>query len=269
MRGSEERESGVAWSRHVGMADPRAETSSLSDKTEFTDRDYVRTRVARIRSPLHCVRIGRWLGARRIAFVFGLWCFWWTSVHDVRVCRGRFGDVSLRLLAAAEHVSALLHSCIAVVLCRARGLLYVLCWYVGVLPLKVGTGKWDPGSCGVRAISPAGRRFRASALVSGRKNHDVYACMCTVFLFAFPTLGLCCCMLGDCTIGISTVERSVEIVIVIAKCQSNVSNDFTLQIHTDSTVGFELHRIEQTTRFYIFYFRYRFHVRFDAIRVTL
>ena len=65
--------------------------------------------------------------------------------------------------------------------------------------------------------------------------------------------------------------RSVEIqiVIVIAKCQSNVSNDFTLQIHTDSTVGFELHRIEQTTRFYIFYFRYRFHVRFDAIRVTL
>ena len=24
-------------------------------------------------------------------------CFWWTSVHDVRVCRGRFGDVSLRL----------------------------------------------------------------------------------------------------------------------------------------------------------------------------
>jgi hypothetical protein len=25
----------------------------------------------------------------------------------------------------------------------------------------------------LRAISPAGRRFRASALVSGRKNHDV------------------------------------------------------------------------------------------------
>jgi hypothetical protein len=37
-----------------------------------------------------------------------------------------------------------------------------------------------------RAISPAGRRFRASALVSGRKNHDVYAYMCTFFLvFAF------------------------------------------------------------------------------------
>ena len=33
-----------------------------------------------------------------------------------------------------EHVSASLHCC---VLCR--GLLYVLCWYVGVLPLKVGS----------------------------------------------------------------------------------------------------------------------------------
>ena len=51
-----------------------------------------------------------------------------------------------------------------------RGLLYVLCWYVGVLPLTKG---------GIlRAISPAGRRFRASALVSGRKNHDVYILLC-------------------------------------------------------------------------------------------
>ena len=24
-------------------------------------------------------------------------CLWWASVHDVRVCRGRFCDVSLRL----------------------------------------------------------------------------------------------------------------------------------------------------------------------------
>ena len=61
-----------------------------------------------------------------------------------------------------------------------RGLLYVVCWYVGVLPLKVGS---------LRAISPAGRRFRASALVSGRKNHDVYAYMCIFFLFAFRHLG--------------------------------------------------------------------------------
>ena len=30
----------------------------------------------------------------------------------------------------------------------------------------------------LRAISPAGRRFRASALVSGRKNHDVYTFLC-------------------------------------------------------------------------------------------
>ena len=34
----------------------------------------------------------------------------------------------------------------------------------------------------LRAISPAGRRFRALALVSGRKNHDVYAYMCTFSL---------------------------------------------------------------------------------------
>ena len=26
-----------------------------------------------------------------------VWCLCWTSVHDVRVCRGRFGDLSLRL----------------------------------------------------------------------------------------------------------------------------------------------------------------------------
>jgi hypothetical protein len=52
-------------------------------------------------------------------------------VQDVGVYRGRFCDVSLRLR------SMFAHRCIAV--CSVVGLLYVLCWYVGVLPLKVGS----------------------------------------------------------------------------------------------------------------------------------
>ena len=41
----------------------------------------------------------------------------------------------------------------------------------------------------LRAISPAGRRFRASALVYGRRSHDVYTFVCIhvhlFFVFAF------------------------------------------------------------------------------------
>ena len=46
-------------------------------------------------SPLHCVRIGRSLDARRFAFV--LCASGGPLSHDVRVFRGRFGDLSLRL----------------------------------------------------------------------------------------------------------------------------------------------------------------------------
>jgi hypothetical protein len=118
-------------------------------------------------SPLHCVRNGRSLGARCRAIVFcadgGP-----LSEQHVRVCRGRFCDLSLRLRSAS------LHCC---VLCRARGLLYVLCGY----PASKGGILW--------AISPAGRRFRASALVSGRKNHDVYTWLCIhVHLFLLLSL---------------------------------------------------------------------------------
>ena len=67
---------------------------------------------------------------------------------------------------------------------RIVALLYALSWVAVRGMLVCGC----PASKGgiLRAISPAGRRFRASALVSGRKNHDVYAYMCTFFLvFAF------------------------------------------------------------------------------------
>jgi hypothetical protein len=77
--------------------------------------------------PLHCVRFGRWLGSS--LHCIRVLCFWWGgSKQDVRVSRGRFRDLSL------EHGCALL-------LCYViyRGLLYVVCWYVGVLPLKVGS----------------------------------------------------------------------------------------------------------------------------------
>ena len=70
---------------------------------------------------------------------------------------------------------------------RIVALLYALSWVAVRGMLVCGC----PASKGgiLRAISPAGRRFRASALVSGRKNHDVYAYMCTFFLFAFRHLG--------------------------------------------------------------------------------
>ena len=63
---------------------------------------------------------------------------------------------------------------------RIVALLYALSWVAVRGMLVCGC----PASKGgiLRAISPAGRRFRASALVSGRKNHDVYAYMCTFFL---------------------------------------------------------------------------------------
>ena len=67
---------------------------------------------------------------------------------------------------------------------RIVALLCALSWVAVRAMLVCGC----PASKGgiLRAISPAGRRFRASALVSGRKNHDVYAYMCTFFLvFAF------------------------------------------------------------------------------------
>ena len=56
---------------------------------------------------------------------------------------------------------------------RIVALLYALSWVAVRAMLVCGC----PASKGgvLRAISPAGRRFRASALVSGRKSHDVYA----------------------------------------------------------------------------------------------
>jgi hypothetical protein len=88
-------------------------------------------------SPLHCVRFGRWLGARCIAFVF--MCFWWASEQDVRVSRGRFHDLSLRL----RSMSASLHCCVLY-----RGLLYVISLVCGCPASKGGI---------LRAISPAGQ----------------------------------------------------------------------------------------------------------------
>ena len=59
---------------------------------------------------------------------------------------------------------------------RIVALLYALSWVAVRGMLVCGC----PASKGgiLRAISPAGRRFRASALVSGRKNHDVYTFVC-------------------------------------------------------------------------------------------
>jgi hypothetical protein len=72
-------------------------------------------------------------------------------------CEGLPWPFSLCDSAAVEHVSASLHCC---VLCR--GLLHVICWYVGVLPLKVG-------SCRRDRPQDVETRVRASALVYGRK----------------------------------------------------------------------------------------------------
>ena len=87
-------------------------------------------------------------------------------MHDERVYRGRCCDVSGVCGCGA---------CL-----RIAALLYALSWVAVRAMLVCGC----PASKGgiLRAISPAGRRFRASALVSGRKNHDVYAYMCTFFL---------------------------------------------------------------------------------------
>ena len=49
-----------------------------------------------------------------------------------RVCRGRFRDVTLRLW------SMFAHRCLQNALSWVA-VQYVLCWYVGVLPLKVGS----------------------------------------------------------------------------------------------------------------------------------
>ena len=78
-------------------------------------------------------------------------------------------------------------------------LLYALSWVAVRGMLVCGC----PASKGgiLRAISPAGRRFRASALVYGHKITMYIPYMCTFFFFAFPTLGLWC---WDCTAGIST-----------------------------------------------------------------
>ena len=59
---------------------------------------------------------------------------------------------------------------------RIAALLCALSWVAVRAMLVCGC----PASKGgiLRAISPAGRRFRASALVSGRKNHDVYTFLC-------------------------------------------------------------------------------------------
>ena len=59
---------------------------------------------------------------------------------------------------------------------RIVALLYALSWVAVRGMLVCGC----PASKGgiLRAISPAGRRFRASALVSGREHHDVYKIVC-------------------------------------------------------------------------------------------
>ena len=67
---------------------------------------------------------------------------------------------------------------------RIAALLYALSWVAVRGMLVCGC----PASKGgiLRAISPAGRRFRASALVSGRKITMYIPYMCTFFLvFAF------------------------------------------------------------------------------------
>ena len=97
-----------------------------------------------------------------------VWCLCWTSVHAERVYRGRCCDVSLRLR------SMFAHRCIVCMLCR--GLLYVVCWYVGVLPLKVG-------SCGRSRPQDVDFALRRSCLVV-KITMYIHFCayMCTFFL---------------------------------------------------------------------------------------
>ena len=69
-----------------------------------------------------------------IAIVFGASGGPLTSEQDVRVCRGRFCDVTLRLWRrACSRIVALLFALSWV---AVRGMLV---WYVGVLTLKVGS----------------------------------------------------------------------------------------------------------------------------------
>ena len=71
-------------------------------------------------SPLHCVRIARRMDARRVAIVFGAYCnVCWTSVHDERVRRGRFGDVSLRLRSMFAHRCIVVCSVVGCCTCYA------------------------------------------------------------------------------------------------------------------------------------------------------
>jgi hypothetical protein len=46
-------------------------------------------------------------------------CLWWASVHDVRVCRGRFCDVSLRLRSMFAHRCIVVCSVVGCCTCYA------------------------------------------------------------------------------------------------------------------------------------------------------
>ena len=89
---------------------------------------------------------------------------------------------------------------------RIVALLYALSWVAVRGMLVCGC----PASKGgiLRAISPAGRRFRASALVYGRKNHDVYTFLCIhvhLFLvFAFRDAIVTHDFYRACTAGFPT-----------------------------------------------------------------
>jgi hypothetical protein len=69
---------------------------------------------------------------------------------------------------------------------RIVALLCALSWVAVRAVLVCGY----PASKGgiLRAISPAGRRVRASALVSGRKNHDVYIHFCAIHVHLYSSL---------------------------------------------------------------------------------
>ena len=103
---------------------------------------------------------------------FRVWRFWWASVLVVSVCCGRFHDLTLRLgCGACERIVALL--------CP-------LSW-VAVREMLVCECPASQGGI-LQAISPAGRRGRASAPVNGRKiTMYMHACAPFTVLSLFVT----------------------------------------------------------------------------------